>query len=332
MPLPEWAREQARMAVEEGMVEALRSGASGAARTYCRRRLADGVAHHHAIYFLDPSVALRERHVRDAERILNERLAEYDGSVPFRHFIRQVAHRAGVERRGMRDLNDWLDSHARLAVERYVVERLRTDRGSHLALVNLQWVVQRVCQWYKAAPGAIADPRAGLDVIWARLLASVPTHLHERIKDHSATINMKILRGLPGFQFQSSIESWRMTIVKNTMASISKMEKKREGELPLYKRGDDADGPEQPLPIADGRQELDPHGARADASAIVKEVLRDVFNNSATVRNIVGWRVQGYEATEIEQWCGVKAAAVHRIYSRFRQECRRRYQDRGGAA
>ncbi len=176
-----------------------------------------------------------------------------------------------------------------------------------------------------------ADPRVGFDGAWAQLLASVPAYLRERIQDQSSKINERILRGLPGFKFDSSFDTWRTTVVMRTMASISKVEKRHKNEVPLYIRQRDDDGgegAEQPLPIEDVAHDPVLLAELAEMWAIVEEVLRITFKADATRGKVISLRLQGHSAAEVEACCGVPEAEVHRIYYLFRRECQRIYRER----
>jgi DNA-directed RNA polymerase specialized sigma24 family protein len=327
--LPEWVLEQARLAVEEGIGEALRLPARSAVRAYCQKRLAEAVEQYHHVYYLALGSAICHRHIQEAEHILDEQVALWEDGLPFERFIRRNPHRDDVERRGMDNLDAWLAAHARLAVERYVVEEMRSNPTSHVAMVNLGWVTQRVCRLCGFLPGEMIDPRQGYEALWSRLLASVPVHLREDIMDYSATISARILQGLPSFRFESNFDTWRTTIIRNTMASIKKKEQAHKTDERLFIRpsGDEGDETEQERVIADDRQSLDTQAELLDAYESMAKVLLTTFEDSHAIWTIIRMRLEGYSAKEIEKKCGMDADKVHHLLNRFRSELKRRRQE-----
>jgi DNA-directed RNA polymerase specialized sigma24 family protein len=330
MPLLDWIRALARRAVEEGVVTNVQRGGPSAARRYCCVQLKHGIRCYHQHYVLRLSAAEREGHVREAEQLLDERLAAFDGSRPFHRWIRLLPHKferniepgTEIERRGMETLDDWLELLARLVVERYVVAEMIRDPHSHLAALNLIWVAQRVGEWHHTPCGSPPDPYASLDDIWRALLAPVPETRREAIRIHTSDACLRILRGLPGFKFESMLDTWRTTIVRNTLSTSYQREKQikaREQSISASSYPGDDEEVEWPHELIDDGESLEANVVRSEHYCEMLEMVMASLDEDPVKAQICVQRLQGVRAKEVARAYGVPSRYVDTVFSQFRR-------------
>jgi DNA-directed RNA polymerase specialized sigma24 family protein len=334
LTLGEWLLAQARRAVEERVVmELLRAGPT-LGRLYCREVLAERIERYHERYWLKLPASLRSDHLRDAEGEMNARLATYTGTPALHRWMRQLAHREDAERGNIEYLDDWLEMIARLTVERFVVAEMLHNPETPLMRLNVIWVAQRVGRRHHVHCGEPSDPRASVEQIWSVLLARVPDRLHEAIRAHTDTVVMRILKGLPTFHFDSTLDTWRMAIVQRTMNSLLKRKGSVSVTAQVFSELARPDGggeiEEYELALADDGLSLQERAEYAEWGQLLRRIFNEALAQLPETAEIIRLRLDGMKPRDVARQLDIEASVVHRAFHLFKLRVRHLSRERQG--
>nr|MBF6591067.1 sigma-70 family RNA polymerase sigma factor [Ktedonobacterales bacterium] len=319
--LPEWIAAQARRVIEEGVVVELQRGSRLPVWHRCREILAEMVADAHRLYHLTLRAVDRRTQIERAVRLMDMSLASYPGTPAFHIWMTRLAHRENVARAGIVHLEDWLRLHARRAVEEYVVEEMRRNPDSHLFSLNVLFVARIVCRWHKVRWDPPAGPHTRWD--WDVILQRVPSHLHDDI----AEAEKRIFSGLPGFSFKSNFDTWRTTVVENTLKTRAKGEERiDDNELPLssFSRSSDDPFDTEEREVMLPSQELSPEdqAAGAEALSVLEGYIELAIALEPETGAIIRMRLDGIKPREVAELLDVSPDDVYQAWHRFRRRMR----------
>jgi DNA-directed RNA polymerase specialized sigma24 family protein len=157
-------------------------------------------------------------------------------------------------------------------------------------------------------------------------------HLHEKIRGHTDEVTMRILKGLPGFKFNSTLDTWRTTVVRHTMYGLLKRKKSDEllalpFSLLAGEDGREIEGYE--LALADDGLTLQASMERAEQDQQYREIIELAIAQQPDTAAIVRMLLEGLPPRAIAARLPVTAAKVSRDKHAFIRRVRRIWREIG---